>query len=134
MIIPVNLREMVEADLEFSLEGEWGLPVILIDPDGNIQDKKKGAETELKGQILYNTVGLNPETGEQVVVNNPIVTLRKTSLERIPANGEKWLVRIPIVPNATADKEDFLISATKPLEGGASIGFIRLYCRRAVQV
>lgn len=129
----INLREQVEHDLKYTLEGEWILPVVLIAPDGTIQTKKKGTDEDLGGQILYNTVGLNPETGQEVIVNKPVVSLRITSLERIPQKNEKWLIKIPITPSRTAEKKEFLLSEIKPNEGGASIGFIRLYLRKAVQ-
>lgn len=126
----MNLREQVESDLSFTLEGLWGLPVELIDPDGNeITLTVSGAP--LVGQILYDVVKINPETGEEMIVNKPVVTLRRSSLSRVPEPGEKWFVRIPTSPSTTATKEDFIIDQTRPPEGGASIGFIRLYLRRA---
>ena len=122
----LNLREQAESDLSFTLEGAFGLPVTLIAPDGSIQD-------DLVGQVLYDTVRINPETGEEMVVNNPVVVLRRSSLDRIPLPGEKWIVKIPVDPSITATLEDFMIDETRPPEGGRSIGFIRLYLRRAQQ-
>ena len=116
----LNLREQAESDLSFTLEGAFGLPVTLIAPDGSIQDN-------LTGQVLYDTIKVNPETGEEMVVNNPVVSLRRSSLDRIPLPGEKWIVKIPVDPSTTATLEDFIIDQTRPPEGGRSIGFIRLY-------
>lgn len=121
----VNLREQCESDLEFSLEGEWSLPVHLVDPDGG--------RHEYKGQILYDTIRMDPETGEQIVLNQPIVVLRRSSMSRVPIAGERWQIRIPVSPAADAPLADFIVDSTKPPEGGASIGFIRLYLIRAVQ-
>lgn len=129
----VNLRYQVESDLEFTLEGEWGLPVILIDPDGNEISKKAGTIEDLKGQILYDTIRHDTETGLPKVVNHPVVTLRRSSLARVPKAGEKWLIRIPVNPVPGAAIENFIIDPTRPPEGGASIGFIRLYLRKAIQ-
>ena len=51
-----NLRELAESDLGTTLEGDFALPVELIDPDG--------VKQSLVGQVLYDTVEFNPETGE----------------------------------------------------------------------
>lgn len=130
--MPVNLRQKAEADLSKTLEGDFGLPVILIDPDGNeITENVLG--TTLKGQILYSTVRTDPETGEPIIVNNPVVTLRRNSLARVPVPGEKWLVRIPVDPTSGANPIDFIIDLDRSPEGGRDIGFIRLYLRKAEQ-
>jgi len=121
----MNLREQAEADLAATLEdpGDWGLPVILISPDGEIQ--------ELYGQIVYDTRRFDPEIGMDVVVHQPVVTLRRSSLIRVPAAGEKWAVRIPELPSSTAAKITHAIERAP--EGGKSIGFIRLYLTKAIQ-
>lgn len=119
-----NLRQLTEADLANTLEGDFALPVELIGP-GGIQN--------LTGQILYDTVSLVPETGETVITNEPIVTLRRSSLNPVPKDGEKWSIKIPTSPSPTASMENFVIDGDRASEGGASIGFIRLYLRRAVQ-
>ena len=133
-----NLREQIQKDLGVTLEGVFGLPVELIDPDGNEYTTSANSPDPanplpLMGQILYDTVGADPETGERVVVNNPIVSLRTTSLTRIPKAGERWAVSIPTTPSTTATKETFVITPTRPPEGGASIGFIKLYLQRVAQ-
>jgi hypothetical protein len=129
----VNLRELVESDLNDSLEGEYGLPVELTSPDGVIQTTKKGSTDLLQGQILYDQVLVDPASLEQAIVNLPIVTLRKSSLDRVPAAGETWHVRIPITPSASAAKVDFIASATRAPGGGGSIGFVKLYLQKAEQ-
>lgn len=115
----MNLREAIEADLEESLEGEWGLPVILIGPEDS------GETQEVKGQILYDTVEENPETGGTVMIHNPVVTIRRSSLNPVPEPGDRWAVRIPIEPREDAPKRTFVLD--HPSQEGASIGFIRLY-------
>lgn len=201
----INLREQVELDLEFSLEGEWGLPAVLIGPDGekqdspivvraddlsfvasdksvnstatdfryirisdgdtisingtalndgsytvqnitqnkiivveSIVDESAGATVamvndslELVGQIIYDTLVDNPETGQEIIVHKPVVTLRRTSLVRIPADGEKWYCEIPIEPKVDAPKYPFIVE--RPTEDGGAIGFIRLYLVEAAQ-
>lgn len=122
----MNLRELAEKDLGRSLEGEWSLPVNLIDPDGARYDG-------LRGQVLFDIVRVNPETGEEVTVQTPVVTLRRSTLARVPAPGENWIVEIPATPSEAAAKVQHVLSPTRPPEGGASIGFIRLYLQAVEQ-
>ena len=129
----VSLRERTESDLLKSLEGEYGLPVELISPDGEIINISANTGEPLTGQILYDTVGINPETGEEMIVNNPIVTLRRSSLSRVPAPGATWAVKIPISPSTTADLETFIVDSEHSPEGGRSIGFIKLHLIKAQQ-
>ena len=129
----VDIRELAESDLSVTLEGDYGLPVELTDPNGVIYKTKKDSTDLLQGQILYDQVRADPATLESMVVNNPIVSLRRCSLDRIPLAGETWHVRIPITPSVDAEKVDFLIDADQPPEGGASIGFIKLFLKKAVQ-
>lgn len=128
-----NLREIAESHLATSIEKEWGLPVKLVSPDGVIIETSVHTGEDLKGQVLYDTVRINPDTGEEMVVGNPVVVLRRSSLSRVPESGEKWIVKIPTSPSESATLEDFIIDPSRPPEGGRSIGFIRLYLRRAVQ-
>lgn len=121
-----NLRELIESDLGTTLEGDFALPVELIDPDG--------AKQTLVGQVLYDTITLDPETGEPITANNPMVALRRTSLTRVPVAGEKWIVKIPTDPSATAPLEEFMITGDRPPDGGRSIGYIRLHLMRVVQI
>jgi hypothetical protein len=131
----VNLRVQAEDDLYDTLEDPdgWGLPVVLIDPDGAIIDKSANNPTEdLTGQILYDTTVVNPETGLDMIVHKPVVTLRRSSLSRIPVAGEKWMVKIPEIPDPTATK--VLHKVERAPEDGKAIGFIRLYLTRATEI
>jgi hypothetical protein len=120
----VNLRVLVESDLADTLEGDWGLPVILIDPNGN-------EHGPYQGQVLYDTTAVDPETGMEIIVHKPVVTLRRSSLSVVPQANEKWIVQIPTVPDPAAVKETFFLE--RPSEDGGSIGFIRLYLMEAQQ-
>jgi hypothetical protein len=121
----VNLRVQAEADLAQSLESadDFGLPVILVSPDGAIQ--------EVNGQILYDTKRVDPDTGLDMIVHQPVVTIRRSSLDRIPVAGEKWAVRIPEIPDPDAAKTTHAVERAP--EDGKSIGFLRLYLTRAIQ-
>jgi len=123
-----NLRELAEADLAETLEDDsdgFGLPVELIDPDGTVY-------TGLVGQVLYDSVQ-STEGGVPVVVPKPVVTLRRSSLERVPLPAERgrWVCKIPLTPDPDADLVTYIVD--EPLESGGSIGIVRLYLTRAEQ-
>lgn len=121
----MNLRERVERDLAVSLEGRWGLPVILTSPDGERQG-------DLKGQVLYGIRRIDPDSGNEIVVDTPAVTLRRSSLTRVPLAGERWIVEIPAsVTDATM--KPYHLTPDRPPEGGKSVGFIRLYLQEVEQ-
>lgn len=132
------LREKIESDLAVTLEGHFRLPLVLISPDGEVQEFSANdtadPQTEpLVGQILYDSTENDPETGMPVFVNKPVVSVRITSLDRVPLPTEKnqWAVKIPIEPRFDAPKETFIVE--EPTRHGRSIGYIRLYCRKAAQ-
>lgn len=148
-----NLRQLVEKDLSQTLEGEFKVPVELIGPDGQIYNTTEnlivcGASSaicggqnivsgvtsgELGGQVLYNTVRVNPDTGEAMVVNNPIIVLRQSSLRRSFISGENWVIRIPLNVTDFSQKTDFAFTATRAHEHSQSIGFVRIYPTRIKQ-
>lgn len=135
----LNLREQVEKDLNISLEnGGWGLPVELTGPDGTeIKTSANSPDPQnpltLMGQVLYTTLRVNPATGEEMVANEPVIVLRRSSLSRIPENGEKWLIKFPKDPSLTATLENYVFTADLAAEGGRSIGFIRFYPTKVEQ-
>jgi len=126
-----NLRERCEADLKVTLEGDWKLPVILIDPaTGTTYDKSANdPEEDLGGQVLYDSRIENPETGGEMLVHKPVISIRRSSLAVLPARG--WVCKIPLTPDYDAPKVTFLVE--RPAEEGRAIGFIRLYLMRAEQ-
>jgi hypothetical protein len=130
-----DLRAIIEADTYETLEGDFGLPVELLNPtDGIRQTNSVNNPTEeLMGQIFYETMNMRPETGLDIVVHKPWVSLRRSSLERVPSaeDYDDWIVRIPIRPSRTATKVSHRIH--RPPEGGESIGFIRLYLEKIEQ-
>ena len=121
-----NLRALAEKHLSVTLEGAWAIEVDLIGPAGK---KQLG----LKAQVLYDRTEQNPTTGQPVFVNEPVVVLRYSSLTVVPKSIEKWLIRMPVSPVADAEKEDFVLDPSRTIEGGRSIGFIRLYPKRVRQ-
>lgn len=122
--MPTNLRELVDLDLAISIEGDWALPVELTGPNGS---------QSVVGMILYDTITLNLETGQPIIANNPVVVLRVASLNPVPKAGETWMIKIPTTPSLTATKQEFIMDSDRAPEGGASIGYVKLYLRKVVQ-
>lgn len=113
----VNLREQMERDLGFILEdyeNGFGLPVILVAPDGTEQefsanDPDTPRTIPLTGRVAYARYEEDSDTGMPMRVRNPIVTLRKSSLDRIPLAGERWMVKIPEKPEVAAAKKTYYL-------------------------
>ena len=114
-----------------TLESEWKMPVELTSPDGVQQLYSKNNPSELLGgQVLYSSRRENPETGETIVVNQPVVTLRVSSLVRIPKAGEKWYIKIPTGIEPNASKQSFVFTPDRSPENGTDMGFIKLYLQK----
>jgi hypothetical protein len=128
----MGIRADIEEDLAETLEDsdDYGLPVVLIGPDGVVYDTSENDDDDLYGQVLYDHISQD-EDGNQIIDNRPVVTLRISSLARVPQNGEVWAVKIPVSPLADAELQTFVME--RAVEGGASIGFVRLYLRKAEQ-
>lgn len=123
-----NLRAAIESDLHDSLEGEFGMAVELISPNGEQQIYSLNNSSELlTGQVLYFSRRVDPETGETIVVNQPVVSLRISSLTVIPQPGENWYIKMPISSVEGAEKQRFVFTPTRSIEHGQDIGFIRIY-------
>lgn len=112
-----NLRERMERDLGTMLEdyeNGFGLPVVLVAPDGTEQefsanDPDTPRTIPLTGRITWARYEQNQETGMPMRIDNPIVTLRKSSLDRVPVAGERWMVKIPEKPEVDADKKTYFM-------------------------
>ena len=124
-----NLRALAEKSLETTLEGGWASPVILTGPDG-IKYEVSNNGGAIRGQVLYDTVDIDVETGQRVIVGHPVVTLRRSSLPRIPFAGETWVIKIPQDPTAGAPMVNYTLDPSRPPYGGRSLGFIKLPLRR----
>jgi hypothetical protein len=124
------LREVIEADLLETLEGEYRLPVVLISPAGQIISTKRGSTADLVGQIIYDARIIDPLSGENKIIHAPTVTVRITSLSVVPAPGENWLCRIPISPSYTAAKSDYVI---REITDGRAFGWVQFHLIKAVQ-
>lgn len=120
---------MMEEDLGTALESDFGSPVVLITPDGTI------INTSVHGGPLYGRVQSDyrrqTESGEIVVVKEPIVILRLSALSRVPAAGENWAIQIPLAPGGAA--QTFKLGDTRAPEVAATLGYVRLFPQKAVQ-
>lgn len=130
----MGLRETAVADMKRLNQKDWPIPVIFTGPDGVIQNTDAATGEELTAvQVLFDYRRVNPETGEPMTVNEPVVTMARSSLDPLPAPGEKWYMQFPTEPDGSATKGKFLLSPTRAPEGGQSLGFIRYYPQRAEQ-
>ncbi len=129
-----NLRSRAIADMKRLNVRDWSDVVEFVDPDGTRYDTDNETGETLKAvQILYDYRRINPMTGEEIIVNEPVVVMARKSLSRIPQAGETWFIKIPVEPQSTT-LENYLLSPDRAPEGGKSIGFIRLYPIKAGQV
>ena len=131
----MNIRTLAESDLGTTLEDAdgFGQPVILIGPDGLRIETNENTGEPLTGQVLYDTVRMDADTGADVITEEPVITLRRSSLLRVPVSGEIWIIIIPGSPLAGAPLVNYILDKTRSIQGGRSIGFIRLYPKKAEQ-
>jgi hypothetical protein len=118
----ISLPALAEADLRDTIEGEFGIPVILIDPAGSrITETVDGRP--LTGKVRWSQPTVNAD-GESVAVAAPVVTLRRSSLAATPAKG--WAVVIPEGPRKDSPSVYYSIDPSSAVDGGRSLGKIRL--------
>lgn len=120
----VDLRKLSEEFLGTSLEGDFSLPVEIQTPNGAIQT--------VRAQVIYDRTGEDPQTGETVYVTDPVVVVRRTSLDPLPSPGERLIIRIPENPREDAAKETYFCF-DQSFQGGRSLGMIRFYLTRTEQ-
>lgn len=129
-----DLNVAVEKDLHDSIEGDFKVPVELIYPDGSIQTMSKNDPTETLGGMLRKfTVRESMETGEPVVTHQPVLTLRRSSLNQEIKAGDNLLVKVPLIPGGVP-RLTLLATTDRSPEDGSDIGFIRLYLQQADQL
>lgn len=135
----MNLRDQAVKDARELNIRDWGQPVRFLAPDGKIYEhdaldpepdlaKKRRLEAP---QVLYDKKKINPATGEETTVSAPVVVMSRANMERVPRNGEKWLVQMPKEPGGPMVWFGF--SETKATEGGRSLGLIRIYLQELDQ-
>ncbi|NIA28334.1 MAG: hypothetical protein GWP06_00300 [Actinobacteria bacterium] len=103
-----------------------GTTVFLIDPDG-VKTEHDDC-TFLSGRVTQ-----SPDSGEEMVVFRPVATFPRSSLTRIPADGEKWALLAPLDPEIPDTLTTLSLDPSKAIEGGRSLGTIRLYLSEVKQ-
>lgn len=114
----MNLRALAEADLGTTLEGDFATDITLKGPNGATQT--------VRGRVRLCKSRPDLGTGEMVIVPDPNVTLRRSSLSPVPLAGEKWSVLFPDSPRADASLVTYLLDTTRALDGGKTLGLIKL--------
>lgn len=98
----MGIRQQLIKDNRQTIEStkDFGLPVVLIAPDGTKQDRSALDDSRpLAGRITYSNY-INDLDGNEIVSRNPTVTLSIDSLTRVPREGENWIAQIPPNPNS----------------------------------
>jgi hypothetical protein len=83
--------------------------------------------------VQYSSTQLDPATGVPVIVANPIVILRIASLIRVPAAGERWMIKMPISPRIGADIKTWSFGVDRSAIDGTDIGYLKIYPQRINQ-
>jgi hypothetical protein len=121
-----------EGDLGDTIEGEFGVPVTLLTPSGGrISETVDGRP--LLGKVRWSQTDVNLEAGVTAAVFSPVVTLRRSSLPRLPKTGEAWAVIIPESGTPGAPPETFALDGSYAVEEGRTLGKIRLPLVKAKQ-
>lgn len=115
----MTLRNLILNATRKSIE-VFGTNVNLVAPDGVKYEN-------IVCQFLSGRVTESPDSGEDVVVFRPVASFHRSSLTRIPQNGENWFVEAPLDPDKPNDLTALTMDQSKSIEGGRSLGVIRLY-------
>jgi hypothetical protein len=121
----IDLRALAEADLAYSLEGDYAAEITLKGPNGATQT--------VRGRVRYCKPRTNLDTGEVAYDFDPNITLRRSSLSPIPAADEKWSATFPDGPRTDAGSLTMLLDTTRAPEGGQTLGTIKYYMQAADQ-
>lgn len=130
-----GLRALIEGDLGDCLEGEFGVPVSLTGPDGVVYATNANDPTQpLVARVLYDQRKETlSTTNDPILTYEIVVTIRRSSLARIPAAGERWKISLPVDPTVGAPYKTYIVSSSRANQSGRSIGYINLYPGEAVQ-
>ncbi len=130
----MRLRTRAIVDLKKQNQRDWGTIVIYQDPDGNTYDKDNETGEDLRTlQTLYDRRVENPDTGEIITIHEPVIVQARSSLSRIPKPGETWHIRFPLDPTDEDTLSDYTFNIDRSIEGGNSLGFLRIYPTKLVQ-
>jgi hypothetical protein len=119
----INIPALAERDLRFTLEGSFAIPVTLIHEGVRYEQSLNGGR--LRGKVRW-TRAETSEEGIAVSVDKPSLVLRRSSLPREPKSRERWIVEMPSGPREDAPLEYYELDSGFSVEGGRSLGKIRL--------
>ena len=127
-----SVRQLLERDLGVTLEGpDYGVPVTIIGPDGlDYSTTILGAP--VNGRLIYDHAEIN-EQGLTLIVHAPCLTLRVSTLRRVPKANEHWEFKIPLTIGDFTTKASFFLDADRPPQDGGSMGIRRFYLMLGVQ-
>ena len=121
---------MIERDLAVTLEGDYGDAATLVGPDGTVYTTNTLGKP-IAGRLVYDHAEVNAN-GETVIVHSPCLTLRTSTLPRVPAFNERWMIKVPkSVTDPTTSL--FFLDADRPPVDSSSIGFRKYYLFSGVQ-
>ncbi len=114
-----------QAELDLSIaEAGWDTADFKYE-DGTIQN-------DVPAQVLRNSVDVNPDTGEPMVINVQAVTVRISSLTHVPTQNEATLIKVPSTVVEGSAELDYISTETRPNFRNA-IGFMTFYPQIAEQ-
>jgi len=132
----VDIQSLAESDLAVTLEGD-GRTIILTSPADVIAHSSNYPTATVKGFIRYDSIVENPETGGQMIINKPAISIRRSSLPVLPTEGpndanyyQKWFVHIS---KSVTDQTLEHYKIEHPPIQGKSIGFIVLFLTKVSQ-
>lgn len=121
-----NLRVEAEADLGEILETEFGQTIKFTDPDGNY--------FEVQGRFDEYPQRENPDTGAGfVIVAIASVSVRASSMARIPKPAENWFIQAQRIPTETAPFESFMMTPDQAPEDATRLGWQTIFLQKAEQ-
>lgn len=90
-----NLQRVLRGKTRVINSKRWGFAFVALGPLGE-QSTDHTTGTELKSlQNISNTIKVDPESGEDIIVRNPQLTFSIDSMNPIPKAGEDWMFKIP---------------------------------------
>ena len=129
-----NLRTRAIKDAKNQNIKNWSTPIELIDPDGIVYNTDNETGQPLRSlQTLYDRRDENPDTGEPITVHEPVISIARSSLSRIPQPGEKWSIKFPLDPTDETTLSNYVFDSDRSIGEGNSLGFIRIYPFKLVQ-
>jgi hypothetical protein len=79
----------------------WGLPIIAEPPTGEILTVDVATGLQLHCVQYHGiTARLDPDSGEDIMVQEPTMTVHVDSFATAPKAGEKWFFKVPTYPGS----------------------------------